>query len=123
MDLKKLLEYNTFVLLILLMVKVILYFIFGGMGGLAGDSRAPLMVGLSIIYLLTFVGTIKKIKWSSLLVVVTVFIDTIMFLEINSIMNLMVCAGEKYCIFILSINIFLLFLSVIEYNRLNKTNK
>ena len=121
MNLKKLAEYNTFVLSILLVVKVMFCFVYGGIGMLAGSPIAQYIFTLSIIYLLSFIGILKKIKWGSLLAGTTIIIDTIILFRINSVVDLILCINERDCLFILIIHIFLLFLSIIEYKLFSST--
>ena len=116
MNLKKLLKYNTFILAGLVLVKTIRWIIYGYMGVLEGGNIIYSIVW--VIYLLAFIGIIKKKKWGSILLSIIIVIEIIIIY--------IILGNIDYLIFFIKdfiLNLILLFLAYAEYNRLNKTNK
>ena len=122
MDMKKLAEYNTFVLVCLLSVKVIFYFIYRTstifpyteiLFYLYILSNTKIVFCLLITYLLALFGIIIKKRWGCILAGLTLVIEII----------LMFIIGENFAFLnLIIINLIILFFAYKEYKRLSSTS-
>ncbi len=119
---KKLAEYNTFVLVCLLSVKVIFYFIYRTstifpyteiLFYLYILSNTKIVFCLLITYLLALFGIIIKKRWGCILAGLTLVIEII----------LMFIIGENFAFLnLIIINLIILFFAYKEYKRLSSTS-
>ena len=120
---KKLAQYNTFILASLLIVKVIFYLIYRTSTIFPYTEilfyfyilhNTKIIFCLVILYSLSFFGIINKKKWGSILAGGTI-ISEIIFMFI---------IGENFAFFnIIIIHLIILFLAYKEYKQISSTSK